>query len=134
MGKAKKKERKNKKSKQKICTFKHFFIPLHSLLRDKANGDPLAQLVEHNTFNVGVLGSSPKRITKESESYTKVTLFFYALNAPVYMVQLNRELNQEWIFRISFPKYSWRISLSLQLPLESSKHLCPHTLTANITS
>lgn len=51
---------------------------------------------------------------------------FYALNAPVYMVQLNRELNQEWIFRISFPKYSWRISLSLQLPLESSKHLCPH--------
>ena len=134
MGKAKKKERKNKKSKQKICTFKHFFIPLHSLLRDKANGDPLAQLVEHNTFNVGVLGSSPKRITKESESYTKVTLFFYALNAPVYMVRLNRELNQEWIFRISFPKYSWRISLSLQLPLESSKHLCPHTLTANITS
>ena len=63
MGKAKKKERKNKKSKQKICTFKHFFISLHSLLRDKANGDPLAQLVEHNTFNVGVLGSSPKRIT-----------------------------------------------------------------------
>ena len=57
-----------------------------------------------------------------------------ALNAPVYMVQLNRELNQEWIFRISFPKYSWRISLSLQLPLESSKHLCPHALTANITS
>ena len=51
-----------------------------------------------------------------------------------YMVQLNRELNQEWIFRISFPKYSWRISLSLQLPLESSKHLCPHALTANITS
>ena len=27
--------------------------------------DPLAQLVEHNTFNVGVLGSSPKRITKD---------------------------------------------------------------------
>ena len=26
--------------------------------------DPLAQQVEHNTFNVGVLGSSPKRITK----------------------------------------------------------------------
>ena len=26
-------------------------------------GDPLAQSVEHNTFNVGVLGSSPKRIT-----------------------------------------------------------------------
>ena len=26
--------------------------------------DSLAQLVEHNTFNVGVLGSSPKRITR----------------------------------------------------------------------
>ena len=25
--------------------------------------DSLAQLVEHNTFNVGVLGSNPKRIT-----------------------------------------------------------------------
>ena len=29
--------------------------------------DSLAQLVEHNTFNVGVLGSSPRRITKVSE-------------------------------------------------------------------
>ena len=75
MGKAKKKERKNKKSKQKICTFKHFFIPLHSLLRDKANGDPLAQLVEHNTFNVGVLGSSPKRITKQKGYYLYSILF-----------------------------------------------------------
>ncbi len=27
--------------------------------------DPLAQLVEHNTFNVGVMGSSPMRITKD---------------------------------------------------------------------
>ena len=26
--------------------------------------DPLAQSVEHNTFNVGVLGSNPKRITR----------------------------------------------------------------------
>ena len=25
--------------------------------------DSLAQLVEHNTFNVGVLGSNPKRVT-----------------------------------------------------------------------
>ena len=28
-------------------------------------GDSLAQQVEHNTFNVGVLGSSPRRITKK---------------------------------------------------------------------
>jgi hypothetical protein len=28
--------------------------------------DSVAQLVEHNTFNVGVLGSSPSGITKKS--------------------------------------------------------------------
>ena len=32
--------------------------------------DPLAQQVEHNTFNVGVLGSSPKRITKNNPQDT----------------------------------------------------------------
>ena len=56
--------------------------------------DSLAQQVEHNTFNVGVLGSSPRRITRKSESYIKVALFFYALNALVYMVQLNRIKDQ----------------------------------------
>ncbi len=29
--------------------------------------DSLAQLVEHNTFNVGVLGSSPRRITENKK-------------------------------------------------------------------
>ena len=28
--------------------------------------DSLAQQVEHNTFNVGVLGSSPRRITDQA--------------------------------------------------------------------
>ncbi len=28
--------------------------------------DSLAQQVEHNTFNVGVLGSSPRRITEKA--------------------------------------------------------------------
>ena len=84
--KQRKKERNKEKSKQKICKFKQFFIPLHSLLRDKANGDPLAQLVEHNTFNVGVLGSSPKRITKHTfkqfnkEDFTSVKSSFYCKN------------------------------------------------------
>ena len=31
-------------------------------LRENIN-DSIAQLVEHNTFNVGVLGSSPSRVT-----------------------------------------------------------------------
>ena len=39
------------------------------------NDDSLAQLVEHNTFNVGVLGSSPKRITKERSSVMKTFSF-----------------------------------------------------------
>ena len=37
-------------------------------------GDSLAQQVEHNTFNVGVLGSSPRRITEEP-SEMKALLF-----------------------------------------------------------
>ena len=40
----------------------------------KHSGDPLAQLVEHNTFNVGVLGSSPKRITKR-EAFSGLSFF-----------------------------------------------------------
>ena len=36
--------------------------------------DLVAQLVEHNTFNVGALGSSPSGITKDSE-YFRVFLF-----------------------------------------------------------
>ena len=40
--------------------------------------DSLAQQVEHNTFNVGVLGSSPRRITqkKEGEHHPKFALLF----------------------------------------------------------
>ncbi len=37
--------------------------------KSTTNGDPLAQSVEHHTFNVGVLGSSPKRITKGKEFF-----------------------------------------------------------------
>ena len=31
--------------------------------------DSLAQLVEHNTFNVGVSGSSPERVTKVKRAF-----------------------------------------------------------------
>ena len=41
-------------------------ITFAPLFKRRASGDPLAQQVEHNTFNVGVLGSSPKRITKNN--------------------------------------------------------------------
>ena len=33
--------------------------------------DSLAQLVEHNTFNVGVSGSSPERVTRVLDSSFK---------------------------------------------------------------
>ncbi len=53
---------------------------------DRHRGDSLAQLVEHNTFNVGVLGSSPRRITqgfinptKTSENHRFSEVLFYAL-------------------------------------------------------
>ena len=40
--------------------------------------DSLAQQVEHNTFNVGVLGSSPRRITqKKAFILNKVIAFFH---------------------------------------------------------
>ena len=51
--------------------------------------DSLAQQVEHNTFNVGVLGSSPKRITKskcktmktaDNQSLSAVFLFIHTAN------------------------------------------------------
>ena len=39
--------------------------------------DSLAQQVEHNTFNVGVLGSSPRRITRREFHQTPVELLLF---------------------------------------------------------
>ena len=52
--------------------------------------DSLAQLVEHNTFNVGVLGSSPKRITRR-ESCSDVTLFFLCLSCCFCYLQFAKQ-------------------------------------------
>ena len=52
-----------------------FALFLHSQKRD----DSVAQLVEHDTFNVGVLGSSPSGITKTSD---KIRGFFIAVFNP----------------------------------------------------
>ena len=49
--------------------------------------DPLAQLVEHNTFNVGVLGSSPKRITKENPQESDIQILADSL---FYLILLGR--------------------------------------------
>ena len=55
--------------------------PDESLTR---KGDPLAQQVEHHTFNVRVLGSSPKRITKENPQETE-----YQSLADYYIYQMH---------------------------------------------
>ena len=47
----------------KIST--NFAVLLRRIPPQGDKGDSLAQLVEHNTFNVGVLGSSPRRITNK---------------------------------------------------------------------
>lgn len=41
---------------------KKYTLPLHPQSRGCV--DSIAQLVEHNTFNVGALGSSPSWVTK----------------------------------------------------------------------
>ena len=44
--------------------------------------DSLAQQVEHNTFNVGVMGSSPMRVTiSEKDFPLREVLFSYAVRA-----------------------------------------------------
>ena len=51
---------------------KKILLPLHPHYRSNAQDDSLAQLVEHNTFNVGVLGSSPRRITETTRKIKQI--------------------------------------------------------------
>ena len=46
---------------------------MHRFSKEAQHDDSLAQLVEHNTFNVGVLGSSPRRITEGFINPTKAS-------------------------------------------------------------
>ena len=53
----------------KILAPGQFFATFAALTGVFSSAGSLAQLVEHNTFNVGVSGSSPERATgKERES------------------------------------------------------------------
>ena len=61
----------------KICGIRKKQLPLHRNSKEcTIRFDSLAQQVEHNTFNVGVLGSSPKRITKKEK---RMFLFLFKL-------------------------------------------------------
>ena len=46
--------------------------------------DSVAQQVEHNTFNVGVLGSSPSRVTKKQKISDQVGDFLLSLPTQRY--------------------------------------------------
>ena len=66
----------------KIWSIQKKAVPLQPEMRYErfslisVNADSLAQLVEHNTFNVGVVGSSPTRITRiEGVLLTKQGLY-----------------------------------------------------------
>ena len=54
----------------KIST--NFAVLLRGTPPQGDKGDSLAQLVEHNTFNVGVLGSSPRRITENKRKIKQI--------------------------------------------------------------
>ena len=80
------------------------------------SGDPLAQSVEHRPFKAGVLGSSPKRITKNNPQETDYQLladFLYlkcttfaplSLYNKVLQTSLNIPQNRLTLVTHSFPR------------------------------
>ena len=77
---------------RKICVVQKNSLPLHRFWKTKhlKNGDSLAQLVEHNTFNVGVLGSSPRRITNKTSQIANPQQFglFLSSKLSAYCLQI----------------------------------------------
>ena len=67
--------------------------------------DSLAQQVEHNTFNVGVLGSSPRRITQKKAIILKkvIAFFIFAQMVPDEVPVLGQRKNlRDLLFRHKF--------------------------------
>ena len=67
--------------------------------------DSLAQQVEHNTFNVGVLGSSPRRITQKKAIILKkvIAFFIFAQMVPDEVLVLGQRKNlRALLFRHKF--------------------------------
>ena len=64
--------------------------------------DSLAQLVEHNTFNVGVLGSSPRRITKvfgrilQNTATGSVAVFFLYVQTASECALCDTRVGKSW--------------------------------------
>ena len=78
------------KIRKKMILFCNFQKSIYLCTRLTAiRSESLAQQVEHNTFNVGVLGSSPRRITQtksktmktaDNQSLSAVFLFIHTAN------------------------------------------------------
>ena len=64
--------------------------------------DSLAQLVEHNTFNVGVVGSSPTRITKvfgrilQNTATGSVAVFFLYVQTASECTLCDTRVGKSW--------------------------------------
>ena len=71
----------------------HFFV-----------GDPLAQLVEQYTFNVWVLGSSPKRITLKIVYSIIKEKFFKNFSFSVFLLTIWEELSRKGIRKEEFSR------------------------------
>ena len=71
--------------------------------------DSLAQQVEHNTFNVGVLGSSPRRITQKKAIILKkvIAFFIFARMVPVLVMPGQRKKGQRKNLRASLFRHKF---------------------------
>ncbi len=71
--------------KKSVITKKAVLLhPLNSPqpLKGEIEDDSVAQQVEHNTFNVGVLGSSPSRVTNKQKISDQGRRFFVIFATP----------------------------------------------------
>ena len=75
--------------------------------------DPLAQSVEHNTFNVGVLGSSPKRITKNNPQETD---YQSLADLILWLVRIARE--------VGYDRLPGRLRMTTSLRVVEISELC----------
>ena len=73
-----------RKKSLRILHFQIYSVHLHhqnGLCRD-GTGESVAQQVEHNTFNVGVLGSSPSGFTRKGLIICRLSTLFAFLPFP----------------------------------------------------
>ena len=70
-------------------------ISLHPHYRSNAQDDSLAQQVEHIPFKDGVLGSNPRRITKERSSEMKT--FSFLIRTILLTANLLRSFLRQYI-------------------------------------